>query len=153
MTPSTEKTGCVRILPHSHRQDQLPHANDPDPDIMLSRGQTAVADIDDRDAVNLIMAPGDVSFHHTLALHRSGPNNGDAPRTGIGISYIPAQVRHVGETRLPATLVRGVDRHGHFDPEPPPDGDKTEAAVAAHRDSLDRFWHASESIPEMAHIH
>lgn len=153
LTPSTEAMGCVRMLPNSHRQDQLPHANDPDPNIMLSRGQTAVADIDDSKAVNLIMAPGDVSFHHTLALHRSGPNTGDEARIGIGISYIPAHVRHVGETRLSATLVRGVDRHGHFDPEPAPDGDATAAAIAAHRDSLDRFWRASESIPEMAQIH
>ena len=153
LTPSTEAMGCVRILPCSHRRDQLPHADNPDPDIMLSRGQTAVADIDERDAVNLIMAPGEVSFHHTLALHRSGPNKGDAPRIGIGISYIPAHVRHVGETRLSATLVRGVDRHGHFDPEPAPDGDQTDAAIAAHRDSLERFWRASTSVPEMAQIH
>ncbi len=153
LTPSTEAMGCVRILPGSHRRDQLPHANKPDPNIMLSRGQTVTVDIDDRDAVNLIMAPGDVSFHHTLALHRSGPNAGDEPRIGIGISYIPAHVRHIGETRLSATLVRGTDRHDHFDLEPAPDGDSTAAAVAAHRDSLGRFWKASESIPEMTHIH
>ncbi len=153
LTPSTEAMGCVRMLPGSHRQDQLPHANNPDPNVMLSRGQTAIADIDDSKAVNLIMAPGDVSFHHTLALHRSGPNTGGEPRIGIGISYIPAHVRHVSETRLSATLVRGVDRHGHFDPEPAPDGDATAAAIAAHRDSLNRFWRASESIPEMAKIH
>jgi ectoine hydroxylase-related dioxygenase (phytanoyl-CoA dioxygenase family) len=153
LTPSTEATGCVRILPGSHRHDQLAHADDPDPNLMLSRGQTAAIDIDDGDAVNLIMAPGEVSFHHTLALHRSGPNTSDQPRIGIGISYIPAHVRHVGETRLSASLVRGSDRHGHFDPEPAPDGDATSAAIAAHRDSLDRFWRASGSIPEMAHIH
>ena len=120
---------------------------------MLSRGQTAAIDIDERDAVNLIMAPGEVSFHHTLAVHRSGPNTGDEPRIGIGLSYIPTHVRHIGETRLPATLVRGSDRFGHFDPEAAPDGDATDAAIAAHRDSHDRFWRASNAIPEMARIH
>ena len=153
LTPSTEAMGCVVMLPRSNRRGQLPHADQPDPDIMLSRGQTLAADIDDSAAVRLVMAPGEVSFHHTLAVHRSGPNTTDAPRIGIGISYIPPHVRHVGETRLSATLARGVDRFGHFDPEPAPDGAAPDAAMAAHRDSLDRFRRASESIPEMTGIH
>ena len=153
LTPSTEAMGCVEMLPCSNRRGQLPHADQPDPDIMLSRGQTLAADIDDSAAVRLVMAPGEVSFHHTLAVHRSGPNTTDAPRIGIGISYIPPHVRHVGETRLSATLARGVDRFGHFDPEPAPDGAAPDAAMAAHRDSLDRFRRASESIPEMTGIH
>jgi non-heme Fe2+,alpha-ketoglutarate-dependent halogenase len=153
LTPSTEEMGCVRMLPASHGQGQLSHADRPDPNLMLSRGQTVTFDIDDAEAVSLILAPGDVSFHHTLALHHSGPNRSDEPRIGIGISYIPAHVRHVGETRLSATLVRGSDHHDHFDPEPVPDGDATEAAIAAHGDSIARFWRASESIPEMRLIH
>ncbi len=153
LTPSTEAMGCVEMLPRSNRRGQLPHADQPDPDIMLSRGQTLAADIDDGAAVRLVMAPGEVSFHHTLAVHRSGPNTTDAARIGIGISYIPPHVRHVGETRLSATLARGVDRFGHFDPEPAPDGAAPDAAMAAHRDSLDRFRRASESIPEMTGIH
>ena len=120
---------------------------------MLSRGQTLEIDIDDSEEVNLTMAPGDVSFHHTFVVHRSDPNTSDEPRIGVGISYIPTHVRHIGETRLSATLVRGVDQHGHFDPEPAPDGDTTRAAIAAHRDSLERFRRASESIPEMTNIH
>lgn len=153
LTPSTEAMGCVQILPGSHTQGQLRHADRRDPNLMLSRGQTVAREVDENDAVSLIMRPGDVSFHHTLALHRSLPNGGDQPRIGIGISYIPTRVRHVGETRLSATLVRGTDRYGHFDPEPEPDGDATEAAIAAHADSMGRFWTASESIPEMGLVH
>ena len=104
LTPSTEEMGCVVMLPRSHRQGQLAHADKPDPNLMLSRGQTVAIDIDDSEAVSLIMAPGDVSFHHTLAVHRSGPNTSNEPRIGIGISYIPTHVRHVGETRLSATM-------------------------------------------------
>jgi len=153
LTPSTEAMGCVEIVPRSHSSGQLAHADKPDPSLMVSRGQTLVMDIDDSAAVQMVMEPGDVSFHHTMAVHRSGPNTTDAPRIGIGISYIPTQVHHVGETRLSATLVRGIDRHGHFDPEPAPNGDATAAAMAIHRDSLDRFRRASESIPEMTGIH
>ena len=153
LTPSTAEMGCVRILPGSHEQGQRLHADNPHPNLMLSRGQTIAAEVDESNAVNLIMAPGDVSFHHTLAMHQSGPNTSDAPRIGVGVSYIPAHVRHVGETRLSATLVRGVDRYHHFDAEPEPDGDATEAAKDAHYDSLQRFWRASEAIPEMGLIH
>ncbi|NKB55154.1 MAG: hypothetical protein GKS00_02355 [Alphaproteobacteria bacterium] len=153
LTPSTEEMGCVHILPGSQENGQLLHADKPDPNLMLSRGQTVAKDIDDSNAVSLTMTPGDVSFHHTLALHRSGPNTTDEPRIGIGISYIPAHVRHVGETRLSATVARGANRHDHFDPEPTPDGDATEAAIAAHYDSISRFWQASESIPGMGLVH
>lgn len=153
LTPSTEAMGCVEMVPRSHGDGQLAHADKPDPTLMVSRGQTLVMDIDESTAVKMIMEPGDVSFHHTMAVHRSGPNTTDAPRIGIGISYIPTRVRHVGETRLSATLVRGVDRYGHYDPEPAPSGDATKAALAAHHDSLDRFRRASESIPEMTGIH
>ena len=92
-------------------------------------------------------------MHHTMTVHSSDPNTGDDDRIGIGISYIPTRVRHVGPTRLSATLVRGQDTYGHFDLEPRPAADLDAAAVAAHRDSDARFWAASRSIPEMAGIH
>ena len=37
-----------------------------------------------------------------------------------------------------ATLVRGIDRHGHFTPEPVPHADLDPDAVAAHREILAR---------------
>jgi hypothetical protein len=54
---------------------------------------------------------------------------------------------------LSATLVRGVDNFGHFDPEPSPSEEASNAAIAAHAESLSRYHQASESIPEMAKIH
>ncbi len=153
LTPSTPENGCVQVLPGSHTRGQLGHLDQRDERAMLSRGQTLNEAVDDAAAVDLVMRPGDVSFHHTLAAHRSGPNRTAEPRIGVGVSYIPAHVRHVGKTRLSATLVRGEDRYGHFDPEPTPQADEDAAAIAAHADALNRFWIASESIPEMAHAH
>jgi hypothetical protein len=153
LTPSTPENGCVEVLPGSHTTGQRPHKDQRDERAMLSRGQTLTDAIDDSGAVRLEMQPGDVSFHHTLLMHRSAPNQTNDRRIGIGFSYIPAHVRHTGPTRLSATLVRGEDKHGHFDPEPSPTGEADEAAVAAHYDSLSRFWAASEGIPEMAGAH
>jgi ectoine hydroxylase-related dioxygenase (phytanoyl-CoA dioxygenase family) len=150
LSPSNLQTGCVRIIPGTHRDGQLPHA---DPALMLSRGQTVVAAFDEARAEPMVLSPGEFSLHHTLSIHASDPNIGDDDRIGVGISYIPTRVRHVGPTRMSATLVRGRDTYGHFDLEPAPVADLDPAAVAAHADSNERFWTASKSIPEMALIH
>lgn len=153
LSPSNTQTGCVRIVPGSHHAGQLPHADHRDPTLMLSRGQTLIADIDPALATPVVLSPGEFSLHHTMAVHASDPNTGDDDRIGIGISYIPTRVRHVGPTRLSATLVRGHDTYRHFDMEPAPIADLHPAAIAAHRDSDAQFWEASRSIPEMAGIH
>jgi ectoine hydroxylase-related dioxygenase (phytanoyl-CoA dioxygenase family) len=153
LTDSTPQNGCVQILPGSHMAGQRPHFDQPDPKAMLSRGQTLADPINEAAAVDLALAAGEVSFHHTLSFHRSGINRSAERRIGIGISYIPTRVRHVGPTRLSATLVHGTDRYGHFDHEPAPAADQDEAARAAHADSIARFWKASETIPAMAMVH
>lgn len=83
----------------------------------------------------------------------SQPNRAAHDRVGLGISYIPARVRHVGRTRLSATLVRGANTHDHFDLEARPMAEADGAARAVHADSIGRFWTASESIPEMNLAH
>jgi non-heme Fe2+,alpha-ketoglutarate-dependent halogenase len=153
LTDSTPENGCVQIIPHSHTTGQRPHFDQPDPRTMLSRGQTLADAIDESRAVGLELAAGEVSFHHTLAFHRSGVNRTGERRIGIGVSYIPTRVRHVGDTRLSATLVRGADTYGHFDHEPAPIADEDAAALRAHADSVGRFWRASEQIPAMALMH
>jgi ectoine hydroxylase-related dioxygenase (phytanoyl-CoA dioxygenase family) len=153
LTDSTVENGCVQIIPRSHGTGQRTHFDQPDPKAMLSRGQTLADTIDESRAVDLVMSAGEISLHHTLTAHRSGINRGGERRIGIGVSYIPTRVRHVGATRLSATLVRGVDRYGHFDHEPAPVADEDDAALRAHADSVGRFWRASESIPAMALMH
>jgi hypothetical protein len=120
---------------------------------MLSRGQTVAAEIEPAAAVPIPLQPGEFSLHDTLVLHASAPNRAAHDRIGLGISYIPARVRHIGPTRLSATLVRGENRFNHFDLEPAPGADADAAAIAAHADSLGRFWTASEGIPEMSLVH
>ena len=153
LTESTRENGCVEIMPGSHSLGQRPHRDDRDQSAMLSRGQTLSIDLNESLAAPLLLSAGEVSFHHTLLMHRSAPNNSSKPRVGIGISFIPTRVRHTTKTRLSATLVRGVDNFGHFDPEPSPTAEASDAAIAAHADALSRYHQASESIPEMAKIH
>ena len=153
LTESTRENGCVEIMPGSHSLGQRPHRDDRDQRAMLSRGQTLSINLNESLAAPLLLSAGEVSFHHTLLMHRSAPNNSPEPRVGFGISFIPTRVRHTTKTRLSATLVRGVDNFGHFDPEPSPTAEASDAAIAAHADALSRYHQASESIPEMAKIH
>ncbi|WP_421990152.1 phytanoyl-CoA dioxygenase family protein [Roseococcus sp.] len=153
LTPSTLESGCVTVLPGSHKHGQLPHADRKDPRVMLSRGQSVAVEVEERAAVPILLQPGQFSLHDTLALHSSAPNRSNHDRIGLGISYIPARVKHVGPTRLSATLVRGENRHDHFDLEARPRAEADAAARATHADSIGRFWIASESIPEMKLVH
>src|SRR5436305_1168052 len=60
-------------------------------------------------------------------------------RIGLGLSYIPTNVRCTSRTRLTAMLVRGTDRYGHFDDEPRPRVDVGAAERTVHADAVARF--------------
>jgi len=99
-----------------------------------------VLSFDEDDAILVPVPEGNVTFHHTHLVHSSGPNLTDGRRIGIGVSYIPTHVRYVGEGRLTASLVRGEDKYGHFDPEVAPTADFDEAARAFHAQACTRFF-------------
>jgi hypothetical protein len=78
-----------------------------------------------------------MSLHHIKLVHGSRPNHSNDRRIGVAIRYMPP---HVHQTRFrdSAMLVRGRDTIGNFDPEPRPQADMDEAALAAHKDAVDR---------------
>jgi hypothetical protein len=113
---------------------------------LLSNGQQVEMDVDPARVKPLAMRAGEFSLHHTHLLHSSAPNRGGDRRIGVGISYIPTRVRHVGPHRLTASLVRGQDDHGHFDPEPRPRGDFDAEARVAHAEACARFFGSHGSV-------
>ena len=123
LSEASEEAGCMRFVPGTSRSGLMQHIANAAPNSINSAGQRTEADFRTEDAVPVPLSPGQFSIHHTLAVHASGPNRADDRRIGIGISYIPANVRHIGTVRVPATLVRGEDRYGHFDLEPRPEED------------------------------
>ena len=133
------EAGCVEAVPGSHRWGQLRHGETDAPDNLLSRGQTIAQEIDARGSVFMPLAAGQMSLHHTHLVHRSGPNRSTDRRIGLGISYIPAQVRCRSSRRLSAMLVRGTDRYGHFDEETRPRVDYGERERTFHAEAVARF--------------
>jgi phytanoyl-CoA dioxygenase PhyH len=132
LSDSNAANGAMRVIPGSHLLDQVPHRDTFRPDNLLSRGQEVMVDVDERQAAMLALAAGEMSLHHVRLIHGSDPNPSDLRRIGFAIRYIPTTVRQIAGTHDHATLVRGVDDYGHFEPEEAPDADMSPAAVAHH---------------------
>jgi chlorinating enzyme len=140
LSDSNGASGCVQVIPGSHTWGQQSHTAHVDANNLLSNGQTIERELDESQAVSLELLPGQMSLHHTHIVHRSAANTGDDRRLGIGISYIPTRVRYLGDHRVSASLVRGEDRFGHFDPEPRPREALHPDAVAFHAEACARFF-------------
>lgn len=137
LTPSRKENGCLRVLPGSQKLGQLEHATTPSAGNMLFFGQTAKIEINEQDVVDLELEPGQMSIHHMAIVHGSQPNHSSLPRMGVVLRYIRPDVRQI-KARDSATLVRGTDRYGHFDPEPRPETDWSDQAVAAFKEAITR---------------
>jgi hypothetical protein len=129
---SRAANGAMRVIPGTHTMDQVPHHDTFRSENLLSRGQEIMVDVDDSRAAILELAAGEMSLHHVRLIHGSDPNPSDQRRIGYAIRYVPTYVRQVAGARDFATLVRGVDRYGHFAPEERPDTDMSPSAVAHH---------------------
>lgn len=137
LTEATVDNGAMQFAPGSHAWGQLPHTDTTDKTNMLSRGQTADVAIDAAKVVDVVLRPGEISLHHIRMLHGSKANRSGGRRIGMPVRYIPPHV-HQAEGRGSAKLVRGVDTHVHFDPEPDPKADLDAAAIAFHNAAEDR---------------
>ncbi len=129
---STPENGAMEVIPATHKMDQIPHNDTFRPENLLSRGQEVMVDVDPAQAVTLDLKAGEMSLHHVRLIHGSAPNPSDKRRIGFAIRYIPTYVRQIAGTHDSATLVRGVDRHGNFEPEQRPDADMSPSALAHH---------------------
>ena len=137
LTPATVENGCMRMLPGSHRRKDVPHVDSFAPDNLLTRGQEIAVEVDASKAVDIILAPGEISLHDIKLVHGSEPNRSQDRRIGLAVRYLPTHVRQT-KGRDSAMLVRGVDCHGNFDLEPSPRADLDPQALAAHANALDR---------------
>ena len=137
-TASLPVSGCMRVIAGTQTQDQLAHRDTFSSSNMLSRGQEVAVNVDPSKAIDIVLQPGEFSLHHIRIVHGSEPNCADWPRIGFAIRYIPTDMRQLSAIRDSATLVRGRDDFGHFDPEPAPQSDFHPDAVAFHSSMIER---------------
>ena len=131
LSPATGETGCMKMLPGSHKQGRREHAPTQDEHNVLLQGQT-VAGIDESESVLCPLQPGEASFHHGWTLHASTPNAGTDRRIGLNVQYIAPHVRQTKHDIDTTLLVRGEDKFNHYDADIPATADFEPEAVRRH---------------------
>lgn len=121
LTPSVASNGCLRVAPGTHLRPAIPHRETYDPDNALSRGQDIAAEVDESQAVDVELNPGEMSLHDIWIAHGLRVNTSpDTPRIGLAIRYVATNVKQESPQRPLGMLVRGHDEYGYFDLQPPP---------------------------------
>jgi ectoine hydroxylase-related dioxygenase (phytanoyl-CoA dioxygenase family) len=144
LTPATAESGCMRMVPGSHRAGRRDHRLTVDADNVLFQGQT-VEGVAEEVAVLCPLRPGQASFHHGWTLHASLPNRSAERRIGLNVQYLAPRMRQTKHNLDSALLVRGEDRYRHFQPDQPAESDLDPAALARHEE-LDRQYRATAGI-------
>ncbi|KMW58402.1 phytanoyl-CoA dioxygenase family protein [Candidatus Rhodobacter oscarellae] len=132
LSPATVESGCMDFVRASHKNAIQPHQDTYAEDNLLSRGQEIEVDVAPEDKVNIALRPGEMSLHHGLTIHGSGPNASDDRRIGMVIRYIRPDMAQEEGHEDHAMLARGADRHGNFTPVAPPRENFAPEAVALH---------------------
>ena len=95
---STIENGCVRFVVGSHKLGQLPHET-----TMVtgnSLGVVPTAKMNALPEYPVQVKRGSVVLHHSLAVHRSEPNQSSQPRRGLIYVYMSENVRLTDPSRL-----------------------------------------------------
>ncbi len=137
LSPATPASGCMRFVAGSHRE-VVDHRDTFHQDNLLTRGQEIAVEVDEADAIDVVLRPGEMSLHHGRVFHASNRNTSDDRRIGIAIRYVPTRMKQMAGASLCATLVRGEDRHGNFHLVEGGSGLLTEADVARHHEVSER---------------
>jgi len=89
LTPSDRSNGCMRVVPGSHKLGLLDHENvHNDPNLLNRRGERIRMEVNESDAVDVLLQPGEMSLHHTNIVHGSNPNTSDRPRVGFIVRFV-----------------------------------------------------------------
>ena len=95
VTDANEENGCMRMWAGSHKEKIKDHKDKYDENNLLTRGQTVQNVPIEKTTPNILKA-GQLSLHHPMIVHGSGPNKSNQRRIGFVIqSYIGTNVDQV----------------------------------------------------------
>lgn len=106
--------GCMRVIPRTQHLDLQEMRENHSVDNVLG---SSIDDqlVDESQAVDCIMQPGDVEVHHPNVIHGSNANTSDRWRMGLTIRYIPTSTRILRDAGSPFLLrgeaVAGVNEY------------------------------------------
>lgn len=109
----TVENGCLWVIPGSHRGELFDHSQ---PWQVGDRVDMQIPDdlIDRTSETAVVMPAGSCSFHHSVLMHRSGPNQTHIHRRGLAIHYMSAHSRwtHTSKPKPNFPLLRGREYDG-----------------------------------------
>jgi len=110
VTDSDSANGCLRVIPRTHTKP-LEGMRQAEAGGSVLRAEID-AQVDDSQAVDLLLRPGDVSVHHPAIVHSSEPNTSDRWRRALTIRYIPTSTRITDPSAGCPFLLRGQPHQG-----------------------------------------
>lgn len=129
LTPSHQANGCMRVIPGSHKLGALDHDNVPDdPHLLNRRGERIKLEVNESEAVDVVLPPGQMSLHESTIVHGSNPNTSDEPRIGFIVRFVTSRMKNPN-TRL--LRVRGNGDCSHLDLAEPPRFPDAQTALAS----------------------
>lgn len=138
LSPVNQSCGGMQMVRGSHLLGQLPHETTYDESSMLKRGQQVTTPVNEDEICDIDLQPGQASFHHTLTLHRSGPNKSDIWRLGVGLNYVSPQVGPLPGFEDSAMPLRGDVEDSRFTFTQPPVSDLDAMALKSYASALER---------------
>ena len=119
----------MRVIPKSHKR-RLNHTNDIDDANLIGRGGQVATVINEAEALDVVLQPGEMSLHHSSIVHGSRPNTSGVPRVGFIVRFAADQIRNQAMAML---RVRGKAYCSHLIlAEPPLETDQHKAFEAWH---------------------
>jgi non-haem Fe2+, alpha-ketoglutarate-dependent halogenase len=134
LTQSNSANGCMRVIPKSHKHGLLNHINVGDEANLLRRGEQVATVINEAEALDVVLQPGEMSLHHSTIVHGSKPNTSGGPRIGFIVRFVTDQFTN---RAMPMLRVRGRADCSHLILAEPPLGTDQYTAFEA--------WHAFSS--------
>jgi non-haem Fe2+, alpha-ketoglutarate-dependent halogenase len=108
ITDANEENGCMRMWPGTHKEKIRKHKDTFNKNNLLTRGQT-IQDVPIKKTVLNKLKAGQLSLHHPMIVHGSGPNKSNKRRIGFVIqSYISTNVEQV-IGKVYVQQARGID--------------------------------------------
>lgn len=114
LSESMPENGCLRVVPGSHTRRVLPFTETPGAtDNLLASGLEVAVEVDEADARDVVLRPGEMSLHHVDIVHGSNPNRSAIKRAGFAVRYVAPHVSQSLEHHE-VLLARGRDDHHHY---------------------------------------
>jgi non-haem Fe2+, alpha-ketoglutarate-dependent halogenase len=114
LTDSSIDNGCLRVVRGSHCHGISPHElSAVSPDNIGTGGLEIAREVEESEATDIVLAPGEMSLHHVAMIHGSNANTSDRPRIGYAVRYVPPSTRQQLDHQ-PVILARGRDEFRYF---------------------------------------